>query len=319
MTLRLRKYYCRLKNLPPAGVGKGYHPALLGVANLGCLAGLDDGTIFRDIRKHTKQDGRSVPDSEICDTLTTARNDGGDKRSRMRSKAKKSKSILPHTTCDYRNRLIQAGRKYSEENLKRRSALPIAENPLDSGLCLLDAFYANQEYLFIGPLYFSAVSQMSMFKDHLKQQSDASLLPLIIPNPLTGKEHLTKKGTPSKRCDNAIAEFRFAIAEFDEIPKPDQIAFWSAIPLPIAALIDSGGKSIHAWIRLSGINTSEDWQVMVKETLYLQLLVPMGIDPACSNPSRLSRFPGHFRSENGAWQRLLYINPQPSPNGIFGD
>jgi hypothetical protein len=43
-------------------------------------------------------------------------------------------------------------------------------------------------------------------------------------------------------------------------------------------------------------------------------LCPLGCDPACRNESRLSRLPGHFRREKNAWQRLLYLNPDPEGN-----
>jgi len=90
------------------------------------------------------------------------------------------------------------------------------------------------------------------------------------------------------------------VAEFENLSRADQLAFWAGAQLPIAALIDSGGKSIHAWIKIPDVYTPEQWRLIVKETLYRKILV----DPACSNPARLSRFPGHLRAEKGNWQKF---------------
>jgi len=49
MTL-IEKYQVSLSSMPEPG-GNGCHPALLGTANLGILAGLDQEAIFSDIRQ----------------------------------------------------------------------------------------------------------------------------------------------------------------------------------------------------------------------------------------------------------------------------
>jgi hypothetical protein len=47
------------------------------------------------------------------------------------------------------------------------------------------------------------------------------------------------------------------VAEFDNLSREDQIRFWSAVKLPIVALIDSGGKSTHCWLEVSKLATVE--------------------------------------------------------------
>lgn len=140
--------------------------------------------------------------------------------------------------------------------------------------------------------------------------------PFIIPNPMSGEEGTTKDGKPSFRSDNTVLKYLHCVVEFDDLPREDQIRFWSAVRLPIIALIDSGGKSIHAWIdvqKWATVETAEQWQSEIKAKLYDQLLTPMGVDAACSNPARLSRLPGHFRTEKQAWQRLLWLSPEGRP------
>jgi hypothetical protein len=136
--------------------------------------------------------------------------------------------------------------------------------------------------------------------------------PHILINPLTGIPTMKKTGDgETLRGDGNIASYRYCMVEFDGLNREHQIRFWSAVKLPIVALIDSGGKSLHAWLdvsKLATVTTSEQWQSEIKVRLYDRLLTPMGIDGACSNPARLSRLPGHYREEKSAWQKLLWLS-----------
>ena len=77
--------------------------------------------------------------------------------------------------------------------------------------------------------------------------------------------------------------------------------------MPVVALIDSGGKSIHGWIRIDAANADE-WTRRVEGKLFSRL-VAVSVDGSCKNEARLSRMPGHFRAEKSRWQRVLYFNP----------
>ena len=100
--------------------------------------------------------------------------------------------------------------------------------------------------------------------------------------------------------------------------REDQEAFWFTVIcdklMPVAALIDSGGKSIHAWLRVD-LPDRDAWDKLVRHELYGEQgrLTRLGADRACCNPARLSRLPGHYRRDTaddpGRWQRLLYLNP----------
>ena len=129
----------------------------------------------------------------------------------------------------------------------------------------------------------------------------------IIPNPLTGEQGKTKDGKPSYRADVCVARFPFAVIEFDAMPREQQIQFWGGVALPVIALIDSGGKSIHGWVRTNATDAGE-WERDIENDLF-GMLMPMGIDGACRNEARLSRMPGHFRTEKDRWQRVLYLDP----------
>ena len=122
---------------------------------------------------------------------------------------------------------------------------------------------------------------------------------------------MTKTGKNSYRADSCIKEFRYVVAEFDLISIQEQISFWVQLlqeNLPIAAIIHSGGKSLHAWIAVN-CTEREEWEREIENKLFPEYLVPLGIDGACKNESRMSRLPGHFRKDRKQYQRLMYLNP----------
>ena len=89
------------------------------------------------------------------------------------------------------------------------------------------------------------------------------------------------------------------------IPIQDQLAAYQRLELPIACLVSSGGKSVHAIVHIDAPDESE----YRKRVLYLySFLIGHGliVDQANKNPSRLSRMPGVDR--NGNRQKLLAVN-----------
>jgi hypothetical protein len=90
-----------------------------------------------------------------------------------------------------------------------------------------------------------------------------------------------------------------------------QIHFWAGVKLPVAALVDSAGRSVHGWIRIDAAHAGE-WTRRVEDKLYA-VLTTVGADGACKNEGRLSRMPGGLRAETGRWQRLLYLSPAGGP------
>ena len=97
------------------------------------------------------------------------------------------------------------------------------------------------------------------------------------------------------------------------MPRVDQLRFWGGYTAaPIVALVDSGGKSIHAILKVDAPNR-EAWERDIEQGLFSRVLVPLGCDAACRNEARLSRLPGHYRAEKNAWQKLLYLDPEGKP------
>lgn len=102
-----------------------------------------------------------------------------------------------------------------------------------------------------------------------------------------------------------ITAFRYALVESDTLPVLEQDALYRKLELPIACLVHSGGKSLHAIVHIDAKNY-EEYRKRV-EFLY-DFLSKNGvdIDQQNRNPSRLSRLPGVTR--NGNRQALLATN-----------
>lgn len=118
-------------------------------------------------------------------------------------------------------------------------------------------------------------------------------------------------------ADKNITAYRFILLEFDAIPVALQLSVLTKLPLPIACILTSGGKSVHAWVKADCLDLTN-----YKDTssMLLNLLSPIGLDSKNKNPSRLSRLVGVKRvvgaSDDGR-QRLLYLNPRPSHQPIL--
>jgi RecA-family ATPase len=103
--------------------------------------------------------------------------------------------------------------------------------------------------------------------------------------------------------DDDVTTLRHVLVESDAIPKAEQERQLRASGLPIAALIDSAGASVHAWVRIDA-KTREEYHAR-REKVWASL-PGFQIDKANKNPSRFSRCPGGLRGEGV--QRLLAVN-----------
>ena len=102
-----------------------------------------------------------------------------------------------------------------------------------------------------------------------------------------------------------VTSFKFALVESDSMPIDEQIAMYRKLELPIAALVHSGHKSVHAIVRVDA-DSFDEYRKRV--TFLYDFLASRGVkvDTQNRNPSRLSRMPGVTR--NGQIQKLLGVN-----------
>lgn len=114
-------------------------------------------------------------------------------------------------------------------------------------------------------------------------------------NPLDGK------GVKNEN----VTRFTYALVESDTLSIPEQDALFRKLELPIAVMVNSGGKSLHAIVRVD----AEDIDEYRKRVDFLyDFLEKNGvtIDKQNRNPSRLSRLPGVTR--NGKRQYIVATN-----------
>ena len=298
------RYHSKVHQCPPPG--NGVHSWIMAVSNYAAMADMPMADADRDIRQNMTR--LPSPQSEVEDALIKAyaelKHGGG-----YRKPKKSAKPLYGHHTA---SAFIERGMGWDEAEWLHASPVRIAAKPgVSDALALLEALYASTEYTFCGERYGAEVRTAAEWIDRFK--NGVSLPPHWIPNPLTGRKHPLPSGKLSSRGDSAVAAFRFAVCEFDCLSRSDQLCFWAGFTAaPIAALVDSAGKSIHAILRVDAPDR-ESWEHDIEQKLFAQVMVPLGCDPACRNESRLSRMPGHFRREKNQWQRLLYLNPEGTP------
>jgi len=102
-----------------------------------------------------------------------------------------------------------------------------------------------------------------------------------------------------------ITRFDYALVESDDMPISEQDALYRKLELPIATLTHSGGKSLHAIVKVD----AKDYDEYRKRVDYLYDYLEkngLKVDKQNRNPSRLSRMPGVTR--NGQTQTLITTN-----------
>ena len=114
-------------------------------------------------------------------------------------------------------------------------------------------------------------------------------------NPLDGK------GVKNEN----VTEFRYTLVESDDMEIEKQNAVIRELELPVACLVHSGGRSLHAVVRVD----AADYREYRNRVDYLYKVCEKNgikIDTQNRNPSRLSRMPGVMR--NGRKQFLVDTN-----------
>lgn len=114
-------------------------------------------------------------------------------------------------------------------------------------------------------------------------------------NPLDGK---------GVKNDN-VTDYRYALVESDTMDIDQQNTIIRELELPVACLVFSGKKSLHAIVRIEAANY-EEYRKRVDYLYNICQKNGMTIDRQNKNPSRLSRMPGIMR--NGNKQCLIDTN-----------
>lgn len=134
-----------------------------------------------------------------------------------------------------------------------------------------------------------------------------------------------------RRTWQNVTSFRYAVLESDVAAEDQWIKALVKLPLPIVAIYTSGGKSLHALVRIDA-SDKLTWDAWVRgkspgqylrHTAIMDLVCPLGADPNALTAVRLTRLPFTYREgtkpKNAPYKRyseprlqeLLYLCPQP--------
>lgn len=112
--------------------------------------------------------------------------------------------------------------------------------------------------------------------------------------------------TDGKGIGNSnITDFRHCLVESDSLDLKKQIEIYKRLNLPISTMTLSGGKSVHALVKIDAGNV-EEFKARVRQVFDICTREGLEIDGANKNPARLTRLAGAERDDHQ--QSLLAIN-----------
>lgn len=153
----------------------------------------------------------------------------------------------------------------------------------------------------------------------------------VLPKGLQGPPQMvTVPAKWQRRSWRTVTSFRYAVLESDTVDEASWLKVLIKLPVPIVAIYTSGGKSLHALVRIDARSKIE-WDMMVRgkspglarrQTAMMDLVCPLGADAAALTAVRLTRLPfcfregtkgkeGYRRYDKPALQELLYLNMVP--------
>jgi hypothetical protein len=135
----------------------------------------------------------------------------------------------------------------------------------------------------------------------------------VVPSPMSGRLGRTLEGKPSPHTLSNTGNRYYLVCEIDDksITKNAQagIINYLADFAPLVAVVDSGGKSLHAWFWCFGANETREGNLMK----FFISAVQIGADPRMWSPSQFTRMPNGTRrtheTPKGLTQSLIYFNP----------
>lgn len=129
----------------------------------------------------------------------------------------------------------------------------------------------------------------------------------FLTNPVTGTWEPMQGAKVGRRHGGCVTSWRYAVLESDEAPADLWLRALVQLELKISAIYSSGGKSIHALVRLDARNKGE---FDACRDMLVATLCKLGADGGALSGVRLSRLPGCERGSRGV-QELYYLDPDP--------
>jgi len=235
------------------------------------------------------------------------------------SRTPRNASMIPYTPLDRKMNAKDAAKAFLNGG-KAPSAKSIEEN---NAIAIFKALYKPDEYVNVVCKYTTTEKNGKVKANPMGAGANKTVQEWI--------EYIEKEGIPQSNAgawmrpnpvkkvgsghDGAITNdditaFRFLLLESDELDTDQQLAIYAKLNIPIAAILSSGGKSCHAWLRLDATDADD---YAAKTARIYAALEQFGFDKANKNPSRLSRLPGAVRKIGGTGdgvQRLMSVHPE---------
>jgi len=176
------------------------------------------------------------------------------------------------------------------------SLLPLPENPAEHWRSLLACFHLN-DVVWIGDTYSSGKPEhqrnFRLASDWLTER--AALAQFTCP--------ATFKAGSYARSNLNVSTRRFLVVESDVLGR-DQVGAifrWmkEQVGMNLRAVVDTAGKSLHAWFDYPPASIVEDLKIALPE---------LGCDPKLFTASQPVRLPGALR--DGKYQKLIYLGKE---------
>lgn len=239
--------------------------------------------------------GRHVPEREILEAIK------GAWPHRWQPGQKTTTEAKPAPTWPKRdkNSIAEIAAADPDALAKLRDSSPVQISPeLHDPECLLERLFPGNPLICVG---FSAREFFTAPRDSFKGTLEA--FQLITPSPMSALTGTRKSdGKPSAHCLNNTGARTYLVVECDQGNRDTQAAVIRhlAKTAPLAMVVDSGGKSLHAWFHCKG--QPED-----RLRGFFRVAVTLGGDPATWTRSQFVRMPLAIR-DNGKLQTVHFFN-----------
>lgn len=185
------------------------------------------------------------------------------------------------------------------ESLRDQSWVKVRES-LHDAASLLERLFPGNPLLCVGTEPWNA-------RPHRRAcfaRYDAGNLSHIVPSPMTARRGRNKDGDQSARCLGNTGPRHYLVTEFDQGDRDTQAAAIRHLSAkaPLVMVVDSAGKSLHAWWHCEGVQESDLLN-------FFRYAVRLGADPATWTRCQLVRMPLGWRADKGRRQLVHYFNP----------
>ena len=225
------------------------------------------------------------------------------------NKAKVTPAVLDKWKANAEEFINQKGGFVGIEDLM--DASPIQPSPTTPTLSLFETLYKEEDLIAVQTEGYGARDRWASVADwreklRLGKRLTGKKGAWFRPNPVNG----TPTGNNQTFGDSDVASVRYVFLENDFLPLNYQASLLARLPFAIHAITDSAGKSLHAIVRLDGIDDKRrrEYAIQLTRTLWDRF----GFDHSNFNPSKYTRLAGAFRDEgrrenhNGE-QTLIYL------------